>query len=383
MLFPRRSRVRYSGAFILIYCALAATVLIGVGNGIHSVNSINLMRMHELAIHSSLLRSEAEMLLDAAARPGSRNEWQTYATRLGIRLGSIKGAIREIEGNLQGQWAVIPGKLSQLQAEIRSIDIAISIGNEERLRKFRSMTNNIMIELRELSENTIDSQTSTLRGFASSVFILSMMIAALGLLGVLLLLHRRDQILQLLRLSNEDGLTGLATRRYAQRKGIQRSDQARAQNSVLTLAILDIDHFKLVNDTFGHAVGDEVICYVASALKRLGVNSGTAARFGGEEFLVILPRVDVDEAMLLFTRLQADLAERWPIPNVPPTTVSVGIASAKGEGVDFAKLYQQADTALYSAKRNGRNRISTHDCSGHYLIPTPAVQASCTPSRLS
>jgi len=178
-------------------------------------------------------------------------------------------------------------------------------------------------------------------------------------------LKRSNELL--LELSNTDHLTGLFNRRYmmdALDKEVQRS---RRKGGNLSLIILDIDHFKRVNDTYGHQQGDTVLQMVALQLQKELRGYDCAARYGGEEFVAILPDSTLQEAVFVADRIRlAVQSTRFPEALDKLTlTVSLGVACFSQEltpSVDgFIKL---ADDALYRAKANGRDRVEFHDPEG-------------------
>lgn len=163
------------------------------------------------------------------------------------------------------------------------------------------------------------------------------------------------------RLATTDGLTGLANRRVAMER--LRDELARGQrhNHATSIVLLDVDHFKSVNDTHGHHAGDAVLRRVSSVLREAGREIDLPARHGGEEFLLILPETPLDGAVRVAERLRSRLAKaRTELEDgeVLRVTASFGVAAAAGlreEGVD--ELLQRADEALYAAKESGRNRV--------------------------
>ena len=175
-------------------------------------------------------------------------------------------------------------------------------------------------------------------------------------------LRRSNELL--LELSNTDHLTGLYNRRYMMKaldKELQRS--LRTSGS-LSLIMLDIDHFKLVNDGYGHLQGDVVLQNVALLLQKELRSYDCAARYGGEEFVAILPDSSLKESVLVADRIRMAVQDNifsGPLAKLS-LTVSLGVASFSQDHpptVDgFIKL---ADDALYRAKGNGRNRVEFHD----------------------
>jgi len=119
--------------------------------------------------------------------------------------------------------------------------------------------------------------------------------------------------------------------------------------------MVDIDHFKAVNDTHGHAAGDDVLRELARLLKRFIRSSDLAARLGGEEFVVVMPDTGVGGAEAISSRLRREIAESTRVKT--PITVSIGVAELQGPNDTPERLLRRADDALYEAKRGGRNRV--------------------------
>jgi diguanylate cyclase (GGDEF)-like protein len=121
--------------------------------------------------------------------------------------------------------------------------------------------------------------------------------------------------------------------------------------------MLDLDHFKQINDRFGHGSGDDVLAAVGSTLSATVRTSDFASRYGGEEFLVILPATGRDEAAVVAEKVRAAIA-RISVPGVErEISASIGVAVRPDHGLDSATLVRDADRALYTAKKNGRNRV--------------------------
>ena len=154
-----------------------------------------------------------------------------------------------------------------------------------------------------------------------------------------------------------DGLTGVRNRRWIEEQLPALADQV---DGHLSLAILDVDHFKKFNDTFGHQAGDDVLVSVAKSVASLLRPTDTVARYGGEEFVVVLPGAPTQGAMVVAERLRDNIgklslrsATGDPLPKI---TVSIGVATLAPGGT-VSELISVADKALYHAKETGRNRV--------------------------
>jgi diguanylate cyclase (GGDEF)-like protein len=162
------------------------------------------------------------------------------------------------------------------------------------------------------------------------------------------------------KLARTDELTGLNNRRAFIEMGRRAMDQARRYQRPLSLVMFDIDHFKDINDTHGHAAGDHVLEAVGEAIRRRARAADILGRIGGEEFAVLLPETTGAEAVILAERLRHDIAA----VNVAyegssiTFTCSFGVAAQGEEILVLDTLLSVADQALYRAKRQGRNRVS-------------------------
>lgn len=158
--------------------------------------------------------------------------------------------------------------------------------------------------------------------------------------------------------ADTDGLTGLKNRRYFQECLGQEFYRATRYQTPLSLLLIDADHFKAYNDQYGHLAGDEALQRIAAILKDSIRPSDCAARFGGEEFAVILTQTDEEGALAMAERIrQSVLDEPW---ERKPVTISIGLSSLQAGAEDAAELVRQADSALYQAKEKGRNRTQRH-----------------------
>ena len=161
-----------------------------------------------------------------------------------------------------------------------------------------------------------------------------------------------------------DALTGLNNRGEFQRQLKEEEERSRRYNRSFSLLILDIDHFKTVNDSYGHQAGDEVLCALAARLREQSRPVDHAARYGGDELVVILPETTNEGALAFAERLRTSIADTVvPITEgrTIPVTISVGVATFPTDAGSETALFAAADKALYAAKQGGRNRISRYE----------------------
>lgn len=173
------------------------------------------------------------------------------------------------------------------------------------------------------------------------------------------LLQRSLLHAQLQAAARTDPKTGLLNAAAWQREADTEIVRARRTGETLALLIVDIDHFKRVNDTYGHLVGDQVLIGVAATIRSQLRDYDVVGRFGGEEFVVLLPRADVTEARRVAERLRSRIG-RMAVPadeNMVTVTISAGVAIMSMHGDDLIELLAAADLALYRAKELGRDRI--------------------------
>jgi diguanylate cyclase (GGDEF)-like protein len=170
-----------------------------------------------------------------------------------------------------------------------------------------------------------------------------------------------------------DGLTGLANRGVLEDSLPREWDACRRRGTPLAVLISDLDHFKSINDTYGHSTGDEVLRQVATTLAKLARTSDLVARYGGEEFVVIAPDCGLRPAVRLAHRFRMAVEQLSIIQHgtAIPVTTSLGVASAADlNGMKPAELLRQADEALYGAKESGRNAAWSWDQLLHRPVPT-------------
>jgi len=172
----------------------------------------------------------------------------------------------------------------------------------------------------------------------------------------------REHLEQVRRDATTDALTNLANRKAFDEELDRAVMEAAKTGEPLTLAVVDIDHFKRFNDTWGHQTGDQVLRYVASVIGRMCAPPRFAARYGGEEFGMIFPNEEVSKVMAVLEEVREEVCSRMlkrrsTNEDLGTVTISAGVAEMHGEE-NTHNLIERADAALYTSKRTGRNRVT-------------------------
>jgi diguanylate cyclase (GGDEF)-like protein len=156
-----------------------------------------------------------------------------------------------------------------------------------------------------------------------------------------------------------DGLTGIFNRRYFETRIAEEIERASRYQHAMSVIMFDIDHFKRLNDEFGHLLGDDVLRHVSNLFGQNIRKADVACRYGGEEFAIIVPETTGDDAFSVADKLRRVIAQT-AFPGVPrPVTVTAGVASYPANGTSRDELVKAADEALYAGKQAGRNTVVT------------------------
>ncbi|MGI8525599.1 MAG: PleD family two-component system response regulator [Pseudolabrys sp.] len=171
----------------------------------------------------------------------------------------------------------------------------------------------------------------------------------------------RDNVQMSIEMAITDALTGLFNRRYMETHLAGLLEQAASRGKPIAVLVLDIDYFKAINDGHGHDAGDDVLREFSLRIRKCIRNIDLACRYGGEEFVVVMPETDIAVAAMVAERLRRRIAnEAFAIQQGSKSlevTISIGIAALNGAADNAAAILKRADLALYRAKRDGRNRV--------------------------
>ncbi len=176
----------------------------------------------------------------------------------------------------------------------------------------------------------------------------------------------KQNLAQATQEAQRDFLTGIFNRNALEKMLDELTAISSQQDTPLSLLMIDIDHFKKYNDTFGHLIGDEVLKSVAKSLTDSLKGKDIVARYGGEEFCVLLPCTEVENASIVAENIRKliaskELKRRDTMELIGRVTVSIGVAEFRPHSDTVPVFLKRADEALYASKRNGRNRVTIHD----------------------
>ncbi|MGM0702759.1 MAG: diguanylate cyclase [Pseudomonadota bacterium] len=276
---------------------------------------------------SQLAPWECRPALDALARVETRLPELAALIEAGIETSDDRQALQELGYEIETELAWAYGELNDL--------IHMAAGEQRLIMERLSLAIGLLV-------------------------LLALAVVASLMLALLRLSRQRELVS---RLSLVDDLTGLGNRRYLLETAERLYQQSLRNEHPLSLALLDLDHFKHLNDTWGHPAGDRVLVAFARALQEVTRQADVVARIGGEEFCILMPDTPLEGALDLAERIRQRIAEmNEDVLGVPTSiAVSLGLATGMGSAADFDRLYSRADRALYRAKANGRNRTEVSE----------------------
>jgi diguanylate cyclase (GGDEF)-like protein/PAS domain S-box-containing protein len=239
--------------------------------------------------------------------------------------------------------------------------------------KDRENLNNLLDSVADIRDVEVRMRTAQGRVFTAELAAITLDYG--GAPAVLVALNdisqRKEMEAELFRQASTDSLTGISNRRYFENQAEQEMRRARRFARDMTVMMIDIDHFKPINDQHGHAVGDAVIQGVVKRALESLRQSDSIGRIGGEEFAVLLPETSLMAAYDVADRLRMHMQERPIIAGhtAITCTVSIGIAQLSAHDGGIEDLMHRADTALYIAKNGGRNRVEIAQAPLKVAIP--------------
>ena len=252
-------------------------------------------------------------------------------------------------------WLLLVAGAAAVRAAVNKLLIAVAIKGSDPAATIRGLTWDREVLHHELTELCV--------AVLVVIAVAQIPVVLVFALPFGTLLHRSVRHTQLVSLARIDGKTGLLNAAAWDREAVTQVTRAARIQAPLSLALIDIDHFKAVNDTYGHLAGDKVLQAVASTIKTMHRDYDLSGRFGGEEFVLLLPHTGCAEARGIAERLRRHVAAlSVPVDDRPGSpriqvTISIGVAALDSGHRQLTDLIAAADAALYYAKETGRNRV--------------------------
>ena len=372
------SRARLAGLGLAVATATIIALAISILNDLSNEATVyrEVAAAQQVKDQQHALRAEI-LDLRAAARLGARTGDAGAYANIERRAKEVEGGLAELVRH--ASEGTLPPTMDELRTSTRMLIVhARSIAGARALRGAESASA-LAQEAERLSgqavaalDRSLAAQTlhiaqrtdAQLRlGEGLQRYIKGVLLASFAMLAGLFLAYRRVQgrerraQLRIEHLAHFDMMTGLPNRALLADRLAQETARARRGSLGFAVLLFDLDGFKSVNDTWGHAAGDRVLALAAERVRKCVRASDTVGRLGGDEFLAILPETSLDGAIGVATKLREALAEPYALDNATARlSASIGISLYPEHGLDPQQLQRAADAALYRAKREGRNR---------------------------
>jgi diguanylate cyclase (GGDEF)-like protein len=296
--------------------------------------------------------AEAQVLIEAAAPAVAKEDDLTVVSRYyrtAAQIHAMLGKFREAYAEMAQFEDVERHHTEQLVAH----QLAAQRG---RLESERLSRENALLRSQASSSQNALAEANRAAQLQDLALGLGAIVVLVALIAIW---HQRRLMRRIARMAETDALTGMLNRRHVLELGQRMMQRCRRDGRPCAMLMLDVDRFKEINDRFGHLAGDKALRAIAHALGSCLRPGDQIGRYGGEEFAMILPGADAQEAGAVAERLRAAVAQLAPdwAPGAEPLTVSGGIAISSNAVQDFDDLILRADKALYRAKDAGRNRM--------------------------
>ena len=318
-------------------------------------------------VHSLLAEWKlAEGMLDEAQRHAEIAIDRSEGTVHSLPLVNARRALYEI-ASTRGDTAAALGALRDYtDADRAYLDSVKTRELAFQMVKHETQQKNQTIELlnRENQVLTLEQQVNAKTTQANRLLI-ALLAVLLASIGYWAFKVKRMQVL-FRKLAETDALTGISNRHHFTRRATAVLEQCRKSNQQVGLVMVDLDHFKTINDRFGHATGDWALKAVAQACQQVCRRDDLAGRLGGEEFALLLVGCDAEASVALAEECRRRIAAIDTLPSGHrfQITASFGVAGSRNCGHGFDALLAKADDALYLSKRDGRDRVSVQDATG-------------------
>ncbi|MFZ6692474.1 GGDEF domain-containing protein [Undibacterium sp. SXout20W] len=317
-----------------------------------------LTNIHDLLDNDNWLRGQIEVVQNLIAGPINHRSLQEATRSLKeviYKQGTLKNSIAESKNSVKNMMNAFVDRLNAMvnttdTYQHKMDDFASEISHATDTAQVSKIINNIIGETRAVQSEAVKSRDIIV---AAQKEVMEAEIKIKDL---------ESKLAHMSELVREDQLTGSLNRRGMDDIFEREADRADRRNSPLCVAMLDLDNFKRLNDTHGHAAGDEALVHLVRIVKQTLRSIDTIARYGGEEFVIIMPETDIEEAAQAMTRVQRELTKHFFTSDLKRLfiTFSAGVA-LRGPHEPQEALIKRADKAMYAAKQAGKNRVVKAD----------------------
>jgi len=308
----------------------------------------------ELLLDDQWLRGQLNIVQEIIASPLTPSiitEAEQRIKEVVFKQGTLKHSLNEAKASLKSLVTMFISRIGEMSESTGDYHVKIEkyvekIGSTEDLPTINTILQDLISDTKSLHLDMVRSHEDLLNARRQAEAAEQKM-------------HELEvELGQVSELIYQDHLTGMLNRRGMDEAFVREFARAKRGQTAISVALLDIDHFKKINDTFGHEVGDQALVHLASVVKEILRPVDVVARYGGEEFVIILPDTAEADGVKIMTRLQRDLTKRYFLHENEKLliTFSAGVAQRSGEESAEA-LIARADNALYRAKQAGRNRV--------------------------
>ncbi|HEY0268928.1 MAG TPA: diguanylate cyclase, partial [Methyloradius sp.] len=313
-----------------------------------------LSSMSELVVEDKWLHGQTLLVNDILSKPldiESLYNAESSLKELIFKQGEIKPGLVEAQETLKKMAATFVERLSEMTENTSEYQSKIEgyqaqIKSSENIVELNTLLDNLMEDTRAIglsaqrSRDMLNETQQKVKEAERQIYELTV---------------KLDQISEV---AHEDYLTGTLNRRGMDEALIREFSRAERYNIALSIAMMDIDHFKKINDTMGHTTGDQALSHLAGVIKKSLRTTDVIARYGGEEFIIILPNTEQEESISIVTRAQRELTKNFFMHENKRVliTFSAGVAE-RAPGEEPNSVIPRADAALYQAKQSGRNRV--------------------------
>lgn len=323
-------------------------------NGLMRLLRLLIENITELLMDDQWLRGQLNIVQDIISNPLTPtiiNDAELRIKQVVFKQGTLKHSLNEAKASLKSLVTMFISRIGEMSESTGDYHVKIAnyveqISQTEDLPTINTVLQELIADTRNLHMDMVRSHDDLLHARRQAESAEQKMLELTIELG------------QVSELIYQDHLTGTLNRRGMDEAFKREFARSKRGQTAISVALIDIDHFKKVNDTFGHDVGDQALIHLAKVVQEILRPVDVVARYGGEEFVIILPETNLADGVSIMTRLQRDLTKRYFLHENEKLLITFSAGVAQRQSDESAEaIIARADSALYRAKQAGRNRV--------------------------